>query len=302
MMGKIISIDSYAVTRQITNIADKNPNTEMAIAGGWKIIDGTRIFLQHVLEYDGAQKQEWQVSLTPAVQERTHEKLAQKWYDTVAQWHQHLEKYNHAHDFSEQDEVSIKKQEVIDHTQSVEDEWLYIGSIHDREENIRIHRHWFYGIHLHKYALFLDFEVNRFTKIREFHLGKLYVGAVHYYPSAMPLRVVSIPTADRSMPTQIEFKKHSIKSYQESYAKAFAAHPFIRQTPVCLSEVKMLKNQDHWFLTDSAGFGMLSAAEESQNYKMMAYCLDPLVILLGEFSEKQFTPMSVFSQGYIKKI
>jgi len=33
-MGKVISIDSYAVTRQITNIADKNPNTEMAIAGG----------------------------------------------------------------------------------------------------------------------------------------------------------------------------------------------------------------------------------------------------------------------------
>ncbi|MBK7233237.1 MAG: hypothetical protein IPH93_13495 [Saprospiraceae bacterium] len=198
--------------------------------------------------------------------------------------------------------VSIKKQEVIDHTQSIEDEWLYIGSIHDKEENIRIHRHWFYGIHFHKYALFLDFEVNRFTKIREFHLGKLYVGAVHYYPSAMPLRVVSIPTADRSMPSQIEFKKHSIKSYQESYAKAFSAHPFIRQTPVCLSEIKIIKEQEIWFLSDSEGFGMLSAAEESQNYKMMGYCMDPHIILLGEFSEKQFNPMSVFSQGYIKKI
>lgn len=110
-MGKMISIDSYDVTRQMKTIADKNPDTEMAIAGGWKIIDGTRIFLQHVLEYDGAQKQEGQVSLTPQVQERTHEKLAQKWYTAVAQWHQHLEKYNHAHDFSEQDKKSIKNQE-----------------------------------------------------------------------------------------------------------------------------------------------------------------------------------------------
>jgi hypothetical protein len=75
------------------------------------VIDGTRVFLQHVLEYDGAKKQAWQVSLTGEVQQKAHEKLAQKWYDTVAQWHQHLEKHNHAHDFSDQDKTSIKGQE-----------------------------------------------------------------------------------------------------------------------------------------------------------------------------------------------
>jgi hypothetical protein len=139
-MGKVISIDSYAVTRQITDIADKNPNTEMAIAGGWKIIDGTRIFLQHVLEYDGAQKQEWQVSLTPAVQERTHEKLAQKWYDTVAQWHQHLEKYNHAHDFSEQDEVSIKNQEQPVHLllYKTEDDTVRLKAVDNKMQPVKI--------------------------------------------------------------------------------------------------------------------------------------------------------------------
>lgn len=110
-MGKMISIDSYDVTRQMKTIADKNPDTEMAIAWGGKIIDGTRVFLQHVLEYEGAKKQEWQVSISTDVQAKTHEKLAEKWYDTVAQWHQHLESKNHAHDFSEQDEESIQRQE-----------------------------------------------------------------------------------------------------------------------------------------------------------------------------------------------
>lgn len=114
-MGKVISIDSYDVTRQMKSIADKNPDTEMAIAGGGKVIDGTRVFLQHVLEYEGANKQEWQVSLTAQVQQKTHKKLAEKWYDTVAQWHQHLEKYDHAHDFSEQDEKSIEEQEEPAH-------------------------------------------------------------------------------------------------------------------------------------------------------------------------------------------
>ncbi len=114
-MGKMISIDSYDVTRQMKTIADKNPDTEMAIAGGGKVVDGTRVFLQHVLEYEGANKQEWQVSLTGEVQQKTHEKLAEKWYDTVAQWHQHLESKNHAHDFSEQDKKSIKNQEQSVH-------------------------------------------------------------------------------------------------------------------------------------------------------------------------------------------
>lgn len=110
-MGRTISINSYDVTRQMKDIADKNPDTEMAIAWGGKVIDGTRVFLQHVLEYNGAKKQEWQVSISTAVQDQTHEKLAEKWYDIVAQWHQHLESKNHAHDFSEQDKVSIKNQE-----------------------------------------------------------------------------------------------------------------------------------------------------------------------------------------------
>lgn len=51
-MGMTISIDSYDVTRQMKTIADKNSNVETAIAGGGKVIDGTRVFLQHVLEYD----------------------------------------------------------------------------------------------------------------------------------------------------------------------------------------------------------------------------------------------------------
>jgi uncharacterized protein (DUF433 family) len=56
-MGMTVSINSYDVTRQMVDIANKNPDLETAIAGGGKVIDGTRVFLQHVLEYDGAKKQ-----------------------------------------------------------------------------------------------------------------------------------------------------------------------------------------------------------------------------------------------------
>jgi hypothetical protein len=109
-MTKSLSIDSYDVAQQIVDISAKNIDTEMAIVGGGKVLQDTRFALQHVLEYEWAQKQQWQVSMTAAVQEATNKKLIQQWYTPIAQWHQHLEKYNHAHDFSEQDETSIKKQ------------------------------------------------------------------------------------------------------------------------------------------------------------------------------------------------
>lgn len=110
-MWKLLSIDSYDVARQIVDISAKNPDTEMAIAGGGKVLGDSRFALQHVLEYAWAQKQQWQVSMTASVQEKTHQELAQKWYDTIAQWHQHLEKYDHAHDFSDQDKSTIKNQQ-----------------------------------------------------------------------------------------------------------------------------------------------------------------------------------------------
>jgi hypothetical protein len=110
-MTKSLSIDSYDVAQQILDISAKNMDREMAIVGGGKVLQDTRFALQYVLEYEWAQKQQWQVSMTTTVQEQTNKKLTEQWYVPIAQWHQHLEKYNHVHDFSEQDQISIKKQE-----------------------------------------------------------------------------------------------------------------------------------------------------------------------------------------------
>ncbi|MBK9270522.1 MAG: hypothetical protein IPM48_02905 [Saprospiraceae bacterium] len=198
--------------------------------------------------------------------------------------------------------VPIKKQEIVDHTEGIEDEWLYFGTVFDREEKIRIYRHWFYGIHHHKFALCIDFEVNRFVKIREYKRGWMYCGPVHFYPSALPLRVVQIPQTVQAIPTVINFNKQSIQAYQDSYAKAFAANPFLRQTPACLSGIHLIEIDDHCFLSDPDGTAMVCRTNEDLNRKMRAYCLDPETLLLGEFSEKQFNPLSVFSQGYIEKI
>ncbi len=37
-------------------------------------------------------------------------------------------------------------------------------------------------------------------------------------------------------------------------------------------------------------------------HRTRAYCMDRYLILLGEYLDKHFTPISVFSQGFIEKI
>ena len=198
--------------------------------------------------------------------------------------------------------VSLRKQDVINHTEPVEDDWLYLGSRKETEENILVSRNWFFGLNHQRYALFLEFQVNRFVKLRQFNLGKMYYGYVHFYPSAIPLRVTGIPEADRPIPSTVSFKPHIVRDFQEIASKAFMANPFIRHMPACLSRARVYSSAEGAFLADDSGAGLVLDAKPEILQRTRAYCMDRELILLGEYLDKHFTPISVFSQGFIEKI
>ncbi len=198
--------------------------------------------------------------------------------------------------------VSLRKQDVINHTEPVEDDWLYLGSRKETEENILVSRNWFFGLNHQKYALFLEFQVNRFVRLRQFNLGRMYSGYVHFYPSAIPLRVTGVPEADRPMPSSVPFKPHRIREFQDIAARAFMANPFVRHMPACLGQARVYCAQETAFLVDDSGAGILLDARDAMLQRTRAYCMDRDLILLGEYLDKHFTPISVFSQGFIEKI
>ncbi len=198
--------------------------------------------------------------------------------------------------------VSLRKQDVINHTEPVEDDWLYLGSRKETEENILVSRNWFFGLNHQRYALFLEFQVNRFVKLRQFNLGKMYYGYVHFYPSAIPLRVTGIPEADRPIPSTVSFKPHIVRDFQEIASKAFMANPFIRHMPACLARARVYSSAEGAFLADDSGAGLVLDAKPEILQRTRAYCMDRELILLGEYLDKHFTPISVFSQGFIEKI
>lgn len=198
--------------------------------------------------------------------------------------------------------VSIKKQEVIEHTEAIEDNWIYCGSIRSQEENILVCKNWFFGLESLRYALFIEFQVNRFVPLRLFQFGQMYTGYTHFYPSAIPLRVTGIPEAQRPIPDRIPFRVHTIGQFQELTAKAIISNPFVRDLPACLSRLRLIEDQSKFYISDIHGKAILLDCDESIFWKMMAYSLDQESIFIGSCLQKQFHPCSVFSKGFIEKI
>jgi hypothetical protein len=80
------------------------------------------------------------------------------------------------------------------------------------------------------------------------------------------------------------------------------ANPFVRHMPACLGQARVFCTQETAFLVDNSGAGVLLDARDSTLQRTRAYCMDRDLILLGEYLDKHFTPISVFSQGFIEKI
>lgn len=59
--------------------------------------------------------------------------------------------------------ISIKKTEVIAASNGIVDQWIFLGSRIEKEESLSIIRNWFIGRNTNKIALFIDFQVGRFS-------------------------------------------------------------------------------------------------------------------------------------------
>ena len=111
-MGAIRSLDMSDVSARnhMYDLVQKNPDTEVAFALGG-VVRWTTAILKDVFEYEGASKQEWQVSFDSRVAQKTHQKIISQNHTVIGVWHDHLEDKWHAHDFSGQDKESIAQQD-----------------------------------------------------------------------------------------------------------------------------------------------------------------------------------------------
>ncbi|MBK8405586.1 MAG: hypothetical protein IPL25_16405 [Saprospiraceae bacterium] len=198
--------------------------------------------------------------------------------------------------------VHIKKSDLIKETVPIEDEWIYLGTRREKEENILINRHWFYGRNHSKFGLYIEFQVNRFVKLRNFDFGKMYHGYVHFYPSALPIRMHDVPDQHRIIPGQISWKAHNVTEYLDLLSKAILLHPFIRQMPALIKDAKVIKIDARWYLVGADGVSIELNILEEKVWKLMSYLMDDSTVVVGEYEDRKIIPLAVYTHGYIRNI
>ena len=144
------------------------------------------------------------------------------------------------------------KEEVIGGP-SVADRWVGLGQIVEEEERLRVRRTWLVGRNTGRRALVLDFAAGLTPLDASITAGAEFDGELAFYPSGLPLRAL-VKSRASSGPLDAQLAgaaDATIDAGLQRYAAALAANPWTARWPLVLTGVRLVQENENWFLTDS---------------------------------------------------
>lgn len=194
--------------------------------------------------------------------------------------------------------VPLKKTQIPE-SHFLIDEWIFLFHQKEREENLWVIRHWFYGRHSHQMGMFLEYQFNRFTKMKSYQTGKAYRAGVRYYPSAFPVRITEVQDREFTNSPECPIKAFSIHDMLDHHAKAISLNPFLQQFAYALKAVRFAFIHGKWFITD-ASTQMIPVMNGMAHMKqIIAWSGAGTSQFLGEMEDGSFSIHAVIANGYI---
>ena len=196
-----------------------------------------------------------------------------------------------------------RKSEIEELNLSIQDQWIFVGTVRTKEENIVVIRNWFYGLSSCTFTLYIEYIVNRFTKPRFFEWGNVYVGKVYFYPSSCPQRVVSIPTAYSRIPTGYELGAESVVEFLNRKCQLLIKIPWYKSFTTILHSTRVIKKDKEYYILDHNDNGLVLDLKEDENYwKLSALIMDKESKIIGEFEDGRLKILSVYNNACLIKI
>ncbi|MEP7196725.1 MAG: hypothetical protein ABI851_09400 [Saprospiraceae bacterium] len=206
-------------------------------------------------------------------------------------------------DFQQYLGFTIRKSEVEKMNLNIQDQWMYLGQLTTKEENIQIIRNWFFGINSNKIILFIEYMVNRFVKPSYFQFGKVYSGTVCFYPSNHLQRVCSIPSAPTNIPLGFQLKGESISEFLLKECKTILNLPWLRQDILILNSYQPFQLGLDWYVKDLKSNKILALnIQDKDAWHLIALCMDSDSKMIAEYENGKLTPISVFNKSYLLAI
>ncbi len=197
--------------------------------------------------------------------------------------------------------VPLKKTQIPD-SQFLIDEWIFLFHTKEREENLWVVRHWFYGSHSHRMGLFLEYQFNRFLKMKSYQTGRSYRSGVRFYPSASPVRITEIQDREYTNAQEWQLQSMSLVEMLDHYARVVSLNPFIQQYAYSLKACTFLQADDVWFITDDSRQMVRISNTIRQIQQILAWSAEGNSILIGELEEGIFSIHAILAKSTLNAI
>ena len=184
----------------------------------------------------------------------------------------------------------------------LQDEWLYLGHQQEKEEKLIIKRNWFYGIHSNHMILFLEFQFNKFVKLKPLTCGTIYRSAVRFFPSKVAQRVKDI-SIDQIVKTDIiSIRKVTLSQLLDHYCNAVSLNPFIRHQCYLLHDVKIARHDDQWFFISKDNQMVAIVNEKEDIPKLLSYYSEKESVYACEYWNNSLKVISILIGNLVMEI
>lgn len=184
--------------------------------------------------------------------------------------------------------------EVLESEPAVVDDWLVLASYTEdfKEAHLRAYYNWLWGRQTKRTALLLTFARQHINLI----FGRVYHGALHFYPGAVPLRAVD---GQKKMVEGdfIPSGTPSLDSFLTEYAEALGRNPWVETFPAVLDDVVPLQTDGGWALRDAAGTALPLAPGFLAGWPLAALSGGRPIKVFALWDGFGLMPISVWAEG-----
>jgi hypothetical protein len=175
----------------------------------------------------------------------------------------------------------------------VADIWLVLARTIEEDEQLTVERNWLYGSKSNRFALVLQFFVNR--QVPEFNLlpGTSMEGELVFYKGLSPLRAIirqQLKIGSFANPAGLE----SLSKTLEYFSEIVIQNPFYDWIPVIMDNVRFCHSSGLYFLADSQGDAIKIKATEAKAIKLLAVTGGKPCKIFALTSGETAIPMSVW--------
>ncbi len=196
-------------------------------------------------------------------------------------------------------------QDDVSTGEAVDDVWQVIATHTRTEDKMTIRANYIQGARSHRIGMLLQFGIGSQPLPPPLMVGSYRSGAVYFYPSATPLRVVFSPELQPIAAASTDLgpsipPAQNIPSLLTNYAELLAHNPLVEQYPFVLRDVTLLSSAGKWLICPRDGAHALRVAATFSNpWKLMSLAGGHEIDVFGLWDGDRFMPLSATVSGVI---